>query len=198
MKKILPVIVILVIIAAALAGWFLMVRNKKTANQENNQNNQQMTQNETEGDSFTGKIKDAFMKGLPMKCTYKMDDQNYSTGYLKNKKYYAEVVVRGKMSYLVLIDNCMWTWNKEDKANGVKMCFAQQENEDMWSSFEQNQEAADYNYNCSPAIINDAIFNLPADVKFINMDDLMDQATQGMGQFDQEETAAEEEEPGEE
>jgi len=176
MKKALPVIIILVIIVAALVGWKFLGKGKKTTTQGGTQQTQ-TTPSQTTGESFTGKIKDAFMRGIPLKCTYKKDDQNFSTGYLKNKKYYAEVMAAGKMGYIILVDNCMWAWNK-DKADGVKMCFAQQQGEDMWSSFEANQKSADFDYNCSPAIVNDSIFTPPSNVKFANIDELMNQATQ--------------------
>jgi len=179
MKKILPIIIVLIIIIVALIGWKFMGKSKKTTNQSNNQ---QTTQQETKNESFTGKIKDAFLKGIPLKCTYKKDDQNYSTGYLKDKKYYAEVMSAGKLGYIILIDSCMWAWNKEGQQDGVKMCFAQQQNEDMWSSFEQNQKTADFDYNCAPTIVNESVFTPPTDVKFINVDDLMNQATQGGGE----------------
>ena len=175
MKKTITIIIILVIIVAALVGWKFMGKGKKVTNQGNNQ---QTTQQETKSESFTGKIKDAFMKGIPLKCTYKKDDQNYSTGYLKDKKYYAEVMSAGKMGYIILIDNCMWAWNKEGNQDGVKMCFAQQQNEDMWSSFEQNQKSADFDYNCVPTIVNESVFTPPTDIKFVNVDELMNQATQ--------------------
>ncbi len=176
MKKALPIIIILVIIVAALAAWKFMGKSKTTSTQGGTQ---PTGQQQTAGESFTGKIKDAFMKNIPLKCTYKKDDQNFSTGYLKNKKYYAEVTAAGKLGYIILVDNCMWAWNKDQADNGVKMCFAQQQGEDMWSSFESNQKSADFDYNCSPTVINDSIFTPPSNVKFTNIDELMNQATQG-------------------
>ena len=177
MKKSLPIIIILVIIVAALAGWKFLGKGKTTSTQGGNQQTE-TAKEEAKGESFTGKIKDAFMRGIPLKCTYKKDDQNFSTGYLKNKKYYAEVTAAGKLGYIILVDNCMWAWNKDQADNGVKMCFAQQQGEDMWSSFESNQKSADFDYNCSPTIINESIFTPPSNVKFTNIDELMNQATQ--------------------
>jgi len=177
MKKSLPIIIILIIIVAALAGWKLMGKGKKTTTQGGTQQ-AQTTPSQATGESFTGKIKDAFMRNIPLKCTYKMSDNNFGVGYLKNKKYYGEITANGKLGYIILVDNCLWSWNKDEKDKGVKMCFAQQQGEDMWSSFEANQKSADFDYNCSPAIINDSIFTPPSNVKFTNIDELMNQATQ--------------------
>lgn len=192
MKKILPIIIILVVVIA-LAGWFLMGKGKKTTNQGNNQ---QTTQEEAKGESFSGKIKDAFTRNTPLKCTYKMDESNYGTGWIKNKRYYGEIIANGQKSFIILVDNCLWTWNEKEKDKGVKMCLAQQQDEDFWESFEEGQETAGYNYNCSAAIVNDAVFTPPADVTFTDIDALMDQATQDFEQSSQateEETTVEEE-----
>ena len=178
MKKSLPLIIVVAVIVVGLATWNFLGRNKQ-ALIENGVQQTETTQEEAKGESFTGKIKDAFMRNVPLKCTYQMDENNSSVGWLKDKKYYSEIAADGKMSYLILIDNCMWVWNKDEKDKGVKMCFVQQQDEDFWESFEESQEVAGYNYKCSPAIINDAVFTPPADVKFTDIDALMDQATQG-------------------
>ena len=181
MKKSLPIIIILVIVVLALAAWKFMGKGKTTSTQGGAQQTQ-TGQEQTAGESFTGKIKDAFMRNIPLKCTYKMDDKNFGTGWLKNKRYYGEITANGKQGFIILVDECLWTWNKDEKDKGVKMCFAQQQNEDFWGSFEQSQQTAGYQYNCSAAIVNDSVFTPPADVKFTDIDKLMDQATQGGGE----------------
>ena len=178
MKKSLPLIIVLAVIVVGLTTWNFLGRNKQ-ALIENGVQQTETTQEEAKGESFTGKIKDAFMKNIPLKCTYKVDESNSGTGWIKDQKYYGEIIADGKKAFIILIDNCMWVWNEEEKDKGIKMCFVQQQDEDFWESFEESQEVAGYNYNCSPAIINDAVFTPPADVNFTDIDELMNQATQG-------------------
>src|SRR4030042_3197680 len=185
MKKSLPIIIILVVIVAGLVGWKFLGKGKTTSTKGGTEQAQ-----EAKGESFTGKIKDAFTRNIPLKCTYKKDDQNFATAYIKNKKYYAELMTAGKSGYLILIDNCLWSWSK-DETQGVKMCFEPEEGEDIWTDMEKEQQSSDMDYNCSPSVINDAVFTPPSNVNFTDFDQMM----QGLGQPSQvveEETAGEE------
>lgn len=170
MKKAVPIIVILVLIVAALAAWKFMGKGKTNPTQSGTQ---QGGQEQTAGESFTGKIKDAFMRNIPLKCTYKTDDQNFATAYIQNKKYYAEITTAGKLGYVILTNNCLWSWEK-DKAEGVKMCFEPKEGEDIWTDVEkQQQEGTDMSYNCAPSVVNDAVFTPPSNIKFTDFGDIM-------------------------
>ncbi|MBM3205926.1 hypothetical protein FJZ41_03720 [Candidatus Shapirobacteria bacterium] len=171
MKKGLPLIIILVIIVAALVGWFVWGKGKQAPSGEK-------TQPEvTQGESFTGKIKDAFLRNVPLKCTYQVDDKNFGSAWLKNKKYYGEVSTNGRVAYVIMVDNCMWTWSKE-QPQGIKNCFEPQESEDIWADFEESQQTANVDYRCGPAIVDDSLFNPPAEVKFMDVGQLI----QNLGQ----------------
>jgi len=182
MKKTLPIIIILVVIVAALAGWFLIGKGKKATDQGDGQ---RTGQEEAKGESFSGKIKDAFTRNIPLKCTYKMDDNNFGTGWIKNKRYYGEITANNKQGFIILVDNCMWTWDK-DKAEGVKMCFDVEEGESIWDEMESQDNQFKDDYNCSPSVVNDAVFTPPNNIKFTDLDEMM----KGLGQPSQ---AAEEE-----
>jgi len=185
MKKSLPIIIILVIIVAGLVGWKYLGKGKTALTSGGTE----QVQEETQGESFTGKIKDAFMRNVPLKCTYQMDENNSGVGYLKNQKYYGEITSNGKITYVILADNCMWSWTKEE-TQGVKMCFEVEEGEDIWSDIEEGQQAAGYDYRCAPSLVNDAVFTPPSNIKFMDIDQMM----QGLQQPDQTaEEAAEEE-----
>ena len=168
MKKSLPIIIVLVVIVAALVGWKFWGKGKTALTPGGTEQTQQQTQ----GESFTGKIKDAFMRNVPLKCTYKMDENNSGVGYLKNQKYYGEITADGKMGYIILVDNCMWNWAKGE-AQGVKMCFEPQESEDIWTDMEKEQQTVGNDYNCSPSVVNDAVFTPPSDVNFMDIDQMM-------------------------
>src|SRR4030043_164693 len=183
MKKSLPIIIILVIIVAGLVGWKFLGKGKTTSTN----GGAEQAQEETKGESFTGKICEAFTRPFPLKFTYKKDYHNFATAYIKNKKYYAELMTAGKSGYLILLDNCLWSWSK-DEAQGVKMCFEPEEGEDIWTDMEKEQQSSDMDYNCSPSVINDAVFTPPSNVNFTDFDQMM----QGLGQPSQvveEETA---------
>jgi len=173
MKKAIPIIIILVIIVAGLAGWKFLGKGKTTSTKGGTQ----QAQEEAKGESFTGKIKDAFMRNIPLKCTYKKDDQNFATAYIKSKKYYAEIMAAGKSGYIILIDNCLWSWSK-DEAQGVKMCFEPKEGEDIWTDIQAQEKTADVDYNCVPSVVNDAVFTSPSNIKFTDFSEMMKQATQ--------------------
>jgi len=182
MKKSLPIIIILIIIVVALAGWKFLGKGKKTTTQGGTQEGQ-ATPTQAAGESFTGKIKDAFMRNIPLECTYKTDDQNFATAHLKNKKYHAEITSNGKLSYVILVDNCFWMWEK-DKTEGVKMCFEPQEGEDIWTDFEQQQQegsTTDLDYNCAPSIVNDAVFTPPVNIKFTDVSEMIKNLGQPTG-----------------
>jgi len=173
MKKSLPIIIILVIIVAALAAWKFMGKGKTTSIKSGTE----QAQEETQGESFTSKIKDAFMRNVPLKCTYKVDDNNFGVGWLKNKKYYGEITANDKLGYIILVDNCLWSWEK-DKAEGVKMCFEPKEGEDVWTDVEKAEKTGESNYTCAPAVVNDSVFTPPSSVKFTDFNEIM----KGLGQ----------------
>jgi len=64
MKKSLPLIIALVLIVAGLVGWKYLGKGKTALIPGGTE----QAQEEAQGESFTGKIKDAFMK----KCSSKM------------------------------------------------------------------------------------------------------------------------------
>lgn len=176
MKKTFALIIILVIIVIALVG-FKFLGKGKTNSAQNKTQQTQVIPSQTTGESFTGKIKDAFTKNVPLKCTYKTDDKNSATAYLQNKKYYAEITSAGKLGYVILIDNCLWSWSK-DQTQGVKMCFQPKEGEDIWTDVQNQDKTSNLDYNCAPAIVNDAVFTPPSNIKFSDFSELMKQATQ--------------------
>jgi hypothetical protein len=140
---------------------------------------QQQEQAGEEG--FTGKLKDVIARNIPMKCTWSVGDFS-ATGYVKGEKFYSEVMQKGKQGYMIMKDNCMWTWSK-DEAQGVKMCFEPEEGEDVWEMEDvEGMEGAgpppDVNLKCVPAVISDSKFVPPSNINFMDMSEMM----KGMGQ----------------
>ncbi|PJC28385.1 hypothetical protein CO054_00410 [Candidatus Shapirobacteria bacterium CG_4_9_14_0_2_um_filter_39_11] len=166
MKKALPIVILIVIVALLVGGWMFLKKGKggvslpipgeikKEAGQE--------------GESFTGKLKDAVARGLPMKCTYTQDSTT-GTSYIKGSKVYAEITAQGKEGYIIMVDKCMWTWNKGE-SQGIKMCFE----ENVWEGEEGAGSApTEAEYNCAPALVSDSQFSPPANVKFVDVEEMI-------------------------
>lgn len=147
MKKLLPIIVVLLIVGV---GVYLVLTKGRISPTE----------------TFFGSLKLMIEKGVPMKCSYKRGENNFGTGYIKGKKYAGEVTMNGAKSKVLLIENCMYTWNEEAKqALGSKICFEPTGEKSIWD--QQGESQSDY--TCSPAIFSDSVFEIPTDVKFMDV-----------------------------
>jgi hypothetical protein len=156
-KKLLPIIVILLIVGVgaplllAKGGVFLKgvgINIPKAS------------------ETFSGSLKLMIEKGVPMKCSYKQDENNSGTGYIKGRKYAGEVITNGVKSKILLIENCMYTWNEEAmQALGSKICFKPTDEKSIWDL----QGESKSNYTCSPAIFSDSVFDIPTGTKFMDV-----------------------------
>jgi hypothetical protein len=70
------------------------------------------------------------------------------------------------------------------------MCFEVKEGESIWDEMESQDNQIDNSYNCAPSVVNDAVFTPPSNVKFADIDQMM-QGLQQSGQAAQETTAGE-------
>jgi len=112
--------------------------------------------------------------GVPMKCTYSQGNTAV-TSYIKGKKVYSEVNQQGKEAFLIIKDNCMWSWSA-DESQGVKICSE----EDFWETpkeYAQEGQASlptEAEYYCVPSIFTDARFDLPTNINFIDTEELIE------------------------
>jgi hypothetical protein len=166
-SKIIPIIVVL---AIAGVGVYLATSGGKVELTGNGVNVSKTTT--TTEESFTGSLKAAVQKGVPMKCTMEKDSTTGTevmAGYFHGEKYYGEVKTNGKEGYIVMKENCMWSWEKDQK-QGIKMCFE----ENVWDQQDTSAASATSagNYNCKVAVFSDSIFTVPSDVQFMDIDNL--------------------------
>jgi hypothetical protein len=155
LKKALPIIVAVVAVAA---GWFFLKGNKTGGLPG-------------VGKTYTMKSLKAIIDlGVPVKCSYKVGEIEYE-GYVKGQQWRGKMQqADGRQGEVIIKDNCMWSWTDDKK--GITMCFEPEEGEDsVWDNPEYM--TTDIEYTCRPAAITDAQFNPPADVNFMNLDDLM-------------------------
>ncbi len=111
---------------------------------------------------FNATLKVAIEKGIPIKCTQSENatGTQLMEGYIKGHKYYGELKHQGAQETRILIvDNCMWGWNKGD-TKGWKMCA--KTNDEMWKDVNSEKDV----YNCMPSAFTDAKFTPPSDVQF--------------------------------
>lgn len=164
MKKLLPIIIVVVVLVGGVIGawWFLGKGSLSVPSMPGG------IKKETgqEGESFTGQLKEAIARGVPMKCTYTQGDFT-GTGFIKGKNYYGEISQEGKKGYVIMKDDCMWSWS-EGENQGIKMCFE----EDIWEQ-EEGTVPTEAEYYCSPTLVSDSQFNPPASVDFLDMDEMM-------------------------
>lgn len=175
MKKVLPIVII--ISALAIGGWVFLGKGKSGVSMP--VPGEVKKEAGEKGEEFVGKIKEVVQKGVPMKCTYTQEGFT-GTSYIQGKKMYSEVAQTGKVGYVIIKDNCMWSWSQGEN-QGVKMCYE----EDFWEMSEEHTEEGkaavpvEAEYRCTPAIFTDAKFNPPASVNFMDMDEMMKQLPGG-------------------
>lgn len=169
MKKIILLIIgAVVLVGLGGAAWYF-TKKQNPVSSEKTELPVAVEEFESAEESFTGKIKEALLKGIPMKCTYEDPLGNKAVGFIKGKKYYAEITSQNKASYLIIKDDCLWTWSDQE-AQGVKLCFEPEEGEEsVWDS----ESAPQDEYHCVPGAVDDSRFEPPAEINFMNLEELM-------------------------
>lgn len=164
MKKNLVIIIVVVLVVLAI-GWLVLVKGKGGAAPIG----EIKKEAGEEGEVFTGKIKQMIERGIAMKCTYTQGDFS-GTGFVKGRNYYGEVRGPGQKGYVIIKDDCLWSWG-EGQSQGIKMC----PEGDIWEAQEgqETQVPIEVEYRCVPAVFSDAQFNPPAGVNFMEMEEMM-------------------------
>ncbi|MDD3679291.1 MAG: hypothetical protein PHX72_00290 [Candidatus Shapirobacteria bacterium] len=117
-------------------------------------------------DLFSGTLKAAIAKGIPMKCSYEINGVEYES-YVKGKKYRGIISKDGQTQEILMADNYMYTW-QEGKTQGLKMFFDLESDEET----DETLINPDMEYKCWPAVISDDQFSLPDDIDFVDLDQI--------------------------
>jgi len=179
MNKNLPLIIVgvVVVIGLAIGGWWFLGRGKQVSPPTVPSEVGEQAPTE-EGEGFVGKLQDALTLGQSMKCTWERDENNFATSYIKDTKIRTEVTQAGEKAHSIMVDNCTYTW-QEGETQGFEMCFEPEEDEEVEEGEEAvtpeeiTAEMPEYEYSCEPAIVPDSMFNLPAGVNFMSMEQFM-------------------------
>ena len=175
------ILIIVAVVVLAGIGWFYLKGGKTPTGQ----------------DVFTGSLAAAGKLGVPMKCTYTVDEVQYE-GYVKGEMYRGQMLGDTGQVDIIIRDNCMYSWGQDGQ--GTKFCSDPAEG----SLFDQPEPsvvpdettdqgdytAPDVDYSCLPAVVADSMFEPPADVTFADfgamMEDLMQPSAEGDQVMDQE------------
>ncbi|MFC1711378.1 hypothetical protein ACFLZ1_02200 [Patescibacteria group bacterium] len=174
MKKIFPILVVL-LLAVFLAGCTKPSQDKDSDSKGTAGDGKQAGKEE----SYSGTLKKMMTLGVPLKCTWKQNENYYGTAYIKGESSYSEVTVQGKTANVIVNNNCMWNWEK-DNPQGMKLCFDPENveeevegNDQGQANMEQMKPPEDLDYSCIPAVFSDSKFDPPGDVKFLTLEEMM-------------------------
>lgn len=130
----------------------------------------------TESKEFSGTLQQAMKLGVPMKCEWRQNEDK-GISYVKGKNTYVEMTIKGKISYFIQKDGCMWVWGQE-QPQGTKICADKKEVEEpvlpeTTSDFKAKGINLDVEYKCTPSLVGDEKFNPPAEINFIDLQQMM-------------------------
>ena len=136
----------------------------------------------TKAEEFSGTLAQA-MK-VPMKCDWQTNEGS-GESYVKGDDMYLKTMMAGKTGYMMKKGDCMWTWDDTQK-QGVKFCQEQLPEASGeptdWTpdSGSYQAEGVDWKveYKCRPSVFAGDRFDLPSDVQFTDMAEMM----KGFGQ----------------
>lgn len=141
---------------------FLSGCGQQSSDQPKEKDSAKNSAKDVKAEVFNATLKVAIEKGIPIKCTQSENatGTQLTKGYVKGHKYYGELKHQGAQETRILIvDNCMWGWNKGD-TKGWKSC--KKTTDEMWKDVNSEKDV----YNCMPSAFTDAKFTPPSDVQF--------------------------------
>lgn len=176
MKK--NTVIILAVVAIIAVGAFVLLSTGKKGNDSKagplSGPGTQVNRQE-KGGSFVGTLRDAIAQGTAMKCESTVETEEGSAsvaGVIQGKNYAGQINVNGEMLNVLVKDDCMWNW-KEGEMNGLKTCFdtteVEEEESGLWGV---NSEQLDTSVSCMPTVITADLFSPPANISFLDMDEL--------------------------
>ncbi len=182
-NKLLPIIIGVVVVAAlAVGAWWFMGRGASLPAMPGEEAQAPAGEAPATGEGgFVGKLKDALTLGQSMKCVWRQDESNFAISYIKDDKVHTEVTQAGKKAHSIIKDDCSYSW-EEGATQGFEMCFEPEEvgeveeveeAEEPASPEEITGEMPDYEYSCEPAVVSESMFELPAGVNFVSLEDVM-------------------------
>ena len=120
---------------------------------------------------FSGTLEAAMKLGVPMKCSYTINEVDYE-GFVQGNKYVGKVEKDGQVQNIIRADNYMYTWT-EGKTQGMKMSFEMDTDTQEEGEYDAGQVGMPTtNYNCVPTVVTADKFSPPANVNFLDFDEM--------------------------
>lgn len=173
-KKTIALTAVVVVAILAIGIFVTLRKNKFSGKSAVSETPKEETNISVETSEGKLSIKDLIAKGIPQRCTLEYSDGEMSTSsetWIKDGKFKQIMRVSspesGKRVVNTISDgNYIYSW-EEGSTTGNKIKI-----EEKSESQETNQEAVDlqmndqFEYKCSPAVVNEAEFSLPTNVEF--------------------------------
>lgn len=182
--KILPIILLLILISAGAFFGYKTLTKKTTQEGDGTSQLPLVEQKAQEEESlFSGKITDLLSLGKSIKCTYSLPVQDGTTGtgtiLVSGTKMRGDSTIttadNGTIeSHFISMDNTMYTWSPS-MPRGFKMAIDPETiNSETPGEIPEEAKALQeqMDYKCLPWIPDQSVFELPADVEFVDLSEL--------------------------
>lgn len=176
------IIAIVAVVLVAGGGWFYWSSQKSGDSNKNQTTNSKQTKTSSKPESQTSTLSRLLKSGRATKCTFKSQEIS-GTVYIagKNRAAYQfnstdpEIGSGG----MILSENTMFIWRDKTK-DGIKKTFSPEELESAKKTAGSSSESAssvdwdkEYNFSCTSWRVNNSLFTPPSDVKFTDMQQMM-------------------------
>jgi len=184
LKKLKSILLTVLFLTVILTLTGCSKKMQKEQSSDNQEEQQQVVQKKEEqaGDKkeeYSGNLEKMMSLGVPLKCSWKKDDNYYGESWVKGKHSYSEITMEGKTAKVIFKDDCLWNWQAETE-KGIKICLdpkeIEQETGGVFSGltdFDQMKPPADINYQCRPAVFTENKFQAPQGIEFIDLEKMM-------------------------
>ncbi len=190
MKKIIIPIAVLLLVAGIV---FATKKNKQPTQQQQQDQAQIQEQNGEDGDSMKASIQEMMAKGKKLKCEWSDDQGNKGVMYTDGQRVKTEMSYSQQQtqnmndSYMVHQQDTVYVWQAN---SDVGQMFKEQDFEQFQEEAEEMQDEAEdvqvpkeaqvwqnnYDFKCESWKVDDSVFQVPDDVEFKDMTEVMKQA----------------------
>lgn len=132
----------------------------------------------TQNEEFSGTLAQAMKLGVPMKCVWQTNDGS-GESFVKGEDMFLKTTMQGKNGYMIKKGDCIWSWDDSQK-QGIKICQEATEAEaddEAWTPETANfkAEGVDWSveYKCRPDIFGADKLELPSDITFTDLAEMM-------------------------
>jgi hypothetical protein len=149
---------------------------KNTSENTSSENNSGQSEPEEKGNVFDS-IKDAMSRSLSLKCEYPAGESGKMVAYVKGNMIRMEGQWQTKnQTGMIIRDEKLYTWDL-NKKEGIIMPIIKKE-EDKPLSQEILDDLENNKSFCRPASVPDSMFQIPTDVKFSDISQMLEKVGQ--------------------